>query len=100
MGQGSSVSEAKKCRRQVTVATLQKWQKQYGREHRTLSWLRCDVDSRDKSLVEILWCDASRKHEKRLTGLRNFLVSGLLDLTTTKPAISLIMPIASSIVQL
>ena len=40
--QGSSVTESKKCRRQVTVATFNKWQKQYEREHRTLSW---DVDS-------------------------------------------------------
>ena len=70
--QGCSGSETKQFRRQVTVATLQKWQKQYEHEHRTLSCLCCDVDSRDKSLVEILWCDACRKHEKRLTGLRNF----------------------------
>ena len=70
--QGSSVTESKKCRRQVTVATFNKWQKQYEREHRTLSWLRCDVDSRDKSLVDVVWCDACRKHEKRLTGLKNF----------------------------
>ena len=72
LDQGSSGSEAKKGKRQVTLATFHKWQKQYEREHRTLSWLRCDVDSRDKSLVQILWCDACRNHEKRLTGLRNF----------------------------
>ena len=72
LDQGSSGSEAKKDKRQVTLATFHKWQKQYEREHRTLSWLRCDVDSRDKSLVQILWCDACRNHEKRLTGLRNF----------------------------
>ena len=70
--EGSSESEPKKCRRQVTLVTFQKWQKQYEREHRTLSWLRCDADSRDKSLVDILWCDVCRKHERHLTGLRNF----------------------------
>ena len=38
----------------------------------TLSWLRCDDDSHDKSLIEILWCDACRKQEKPLTGVRTF----------------------------
>lgn len=83
LDQGSSCLEAKKGKRQVTLATFHKWQKQYECEHRTLSWLCCDVDSHDKSLVQILWCDACRNHEKFsrvwITGSNNHKTSNIID---------------------
>ena len=59
-------------KRQVTVSTFKKWQSQYEREHQSLSWLRCDVDKSNRELVGLLWCDACRKHETELKGLKNF----------------------------
>ena len=63
---------SKKAKRQVTVATFNKWKSQFEREHETLSWLRCDEDADDKSLVAVLWCQACRTHERSITGLKNF----------------------------
>ena len=54
------------------MATFQKWQKQFECEHATLSWLRFDKDKLDKSLVGLLWCDACRTHESKITGMKNF----------------------------
>ena len=47
-------------KRQVSVLTYKKWQTNYEQEYQTLSWLRCDVDERDKSLVGLLWCAVCR----------------------------------------
>ena len=71
-GLSATTAPSKKGKRQVTIATFQKWQTQFEREHATLSWLRCDRDSRDKSLVDCLWCDVCRKHEDRIVGMKNF----------------------------
>ncbi len=68
----SSASSSKKQKRQVTIATFKKWQTQLEREHQTLSWLRCDPDTSSKELVGVLWCDACRKHERSITGMKNF----------------------------
>ena len=57
--------------RKVTVITFNKWKTQYEHDHNTLSWLRCDL-SEDKTVVEMLWCEACRKHEARLTDMKNF----------------------------
>ena len=46
----------KKARRQVSAATFKKWQSQYDREHQTLSWLQCYMDSKAKNMVDSLWC--------------------------------------------
>ena len=71
-GLSATTAPSKKGKRQVTIATFQKWQTQFEREHATLSWLRCDRDSCDKSLVDCLWCDVCRKHEDRIVGMKNF----------------------------
>ena len=47
-------------RRQVSVLTYKKWQTNYNQEYQTLSWLRCDVNEHDKSLVGLLWCAVCR----------------------------------------
>lgn len=70
---GSESSGAsKKAKRQVTVATFQKWKREYNREHQSLLWLRCDIDKSDKSLVATLWCELCRQHEDRIRSKRNF----------------------------
>ena len=37
-----------------------------------MSWLGCDTDQQDRSLVAQLWCEACRKHEGVITGMKNF----------------------------
>ena len=65
-------SASKKQKRQVTITTFKKWQTQLEREHQTLSWLRCDINTVGKELVDVLWHDACRKHERSITGIKNF----------------------------
>ena len=65
-----SASKKQKC--QVTITMFNKWQTQLEREHQTLSWLRCDIDTVSKELMDVLWCDACRKHERSITGIKNF----------------------------
>ena len=67
----SSQSE-KKDRRQVTVRTFEKWQGQYNPAHESLTWLRCDKDPNDRSLVSVLWCEPCRKYEARIKGQKSF----------------------------
>ena len=59
-------------KRNITVTTFNKWKSQFERDYSTLSWLRCDVSKEDKTAVETLWCEACRKHEDRITGMKNF----------------------------
>lgn len=37
-----------------------------------MSWLRCDIDKSDKTLADTLWCEACRKHEEKLRGMKNY----------------------------
>ena len=72
---GSSTSsgpQAKKAKRQVSVATFEKWQRNYDKEHQTLTWLKCEVDKSDRSLVALLWCLACREYESRICSLKNY----------------------------
>ena len=59
-------------KRKVTLSTFNKWKAQFERDHSTLSWLRCDVCKEDKTVVEVLWCEACRKYEDGITGMKNF----------------------------
>ena len=59
-------------KRKVTVTTFNKRKTQFESEHSTLSWLRCDVCKDNKAAVEVLWCEACRKYEDRITGMKNF----------------------------
>ena len=45
---------AKKVKRQLTIATFEKWQRLYEQEHQTLTWLRCKRDRNDSTVVVIL----------------------------------------------
>ena len=68
----SSGSTIKKSKRQVSVATFEKWQRQFDGDYQTLLWLRCTKDGTHKSLVSTLWCDVCRQYEAKITGMRNF----------------------------
>ena len=68
----TSQDSAKKAKRQVSVLTYKKWQTNYEQEYQMLSWLRCDVNERDKSLVGLLWCAVCRRFEERIRGVKNF----------------------------
>ena len=67
-----SIPTASSKKRKVTITTFNQWKTQFERDHQTLSWLRCDVRQEDKTIVEILWCEACRKHEDGITGMKNF----------------------------
>ena len=65
----ASQDPAKKAKRQVSVATIKKWQTNYEQEYQSLTWLRCDVDERDRSLVGLLWCAVCRRFKERIRGV-------------------------------
>ena len=69
---GSSGGTAKKAKRQVAISTFEKWQLNYDREHQTLTWLKCDRDTRDKDVVALLWCSACREYQGKICSLKNY----------------------------
>ena len=70
---GSSTSASKRAKRQVSVATCEKWQREFDREYQSLLWLRYDVDKADRSLVATLWCEVCRgPTRRRIRFMRNF----------------------------
>ena len=68
----STSGAEKKVKRQLSVKTFERWQGQYNTEHKSLSWLRCERDPRDKTLVSVLWCEVCRKYEARIRGQKSF----------------------------
>ena len=72
MGDSSSNDTSKKAKRQVTMHSFEKWQRELDCEHHTLDWLPCERNESDHSLVATLWCDVCRKNEDRIRGMRNF----------------------------
>lgn len=84
-------TRARKTRRQITVITFNKWKTQYERDHQMLSWLRCDVDRQDKTLVDVLSCEVCTKHKGIITGMKNFWKLGSLAPATRRPATLLTM---------
>ena len=65
----SSCEILKKQKRQISIATFNKWQSLYNREHDSLLWLRCDKDREDK---DYCFYDVCKKYESSITGLKNF----------------------------
>ena len=62
----------KKAKRQISMNTFEKWQRQFSREHETLSWLWCMKDKQNRSLIKFLWCEVCRKYKSRIWSLENF----------------------------
>ena len=69
---GSSTSASKRAKRQVSVATCEKWQREFNRDYQSLLWLRYDVDKADRSLVATLWCEVCRTYKEKIRFMRNF----------------------------
>ena len=67
-----SEPSSKLSKRQISVKTFEKWQGQYNSEFEMLTWLRCDKDRGDRTLVSVLWCDVCRRYESKITGQKNF----------------------------
>ena len=62
----------KQPKRQVSKDTFLKWQRNYEKEHQSMTWLRASMDQQDKSVVSTLWCVVCREYENRICGYRNF----------------------------
>ncbi len=69
---GCSTSASKRTKRQVTVATCEKWQRDFNRDYQSLLWLRYDVDKADRSLVDTLYCEVCRTYKDKIRFIRNF----------------------------
>jgi len=63
---------SKKPKRQLTVATFEKWQRNYEREYQTLSWLRCTTVKEDSTMVQSLFCEMCKRYKDHLQGMRNY----------------------------
>ena len=77
----SSGSQPKQAKRQVSVATFQKWQSQQEKEHETLTWLHCDKQQR---YVESLWCETCRWFQDKIRGTKNFSAAWITGSTNQK----------------
>ena len=87
----------KKC--QITYSTFKKWQRQFNIEYQSLSWLRCDKDKNDKSVVSTLWCEVCRQYENKICSFKNFSNRGLKALETIEQATWLTTQQVASTVQ-
>ena len=82
----ASQDPAKKAKRQVSVATFKKWQTNYKQEYQSLTWLRCDVDERDRSDCCGVRSVGDLRRESVVS--RTSRASGLPDQEITSPAMS------------
>ena len=71
-GGSDSTPITKQARRQVSKETFIKWQRSYERDYQSLTWLRAEVDDKDKKLVDTLWCHACRVYESKICGIKHF----------------------------
>ena len=65
-------SIAKKAKLQVSISTFEKWQRNYDREHQTLTWLKCDRDERCRDRVRSLWCSVCKEYQQRISSMKNY----------------------------
>lgn len=64
-------NDIKKVKRRVSLATFDKWKRQFDDQYDTLRWLQCDKDATDHT-VTLLWCEVCRKYSDRIRTMRNF----------------------------
>ena len=57
-------------RHQVSLSMFTKWQLE--QEHQTMSWLRCDMDKSDSTVVDTLCCHTCRTSEAKIIGMKNY----------------------------
>lgn len=77
----SSVKKAKG--RQFLKSGFEKWQRDNEKEHKTLTWLRYNMDS-DRAHVASLFCCVCRKYEKNISSLKNFSSAWVLGSTNLR----------------
>ena len=65
------INTIKKAKRRVSLATFDKWKRQFDDQHQTLRWLRCDKDTTDHTVIA-LWCEVCRKYSGQIRSMRNF----------------------------
>ena len=69
----SASSLPKQRKRQVSLATFNRWQTDKEKEYQTLSWLRCDKTTEPgQKYIELLWCASCTKFEDKIRGVKNF----------------------------
>ena len=61
----------KKLKRRVSLATFDKWKRQFNDDYHTSRWLQCDKDNTDYT-VTLLWCEVCRKYKDQIRTMRNF----------------------------
>ena len=71
----------KQAKRQVSISTFNKWQLRHEKEHKTLSWLRCD---KRQNHVETLWCETCRRFKDKIRGAKNFSTAWIAGFTNQK----------------
>ena len=67
----TSASSAKNSRRQLTIGTFVKWQREHNKDLQTISWLHCDTDEKGTHVVTLNCCICKR-YEEKLVSLKNF----------------------------
>ena len=67
----SGNSATKKAKRQLAVSPFEKWQHNYNKNHQSLTWLKCDVDTQNKNCVAVLWCSV-RRVQSRICSMKNY----------------------------
>ena len=84
----SEDQEADECgsaskRRQVSKRTFENWQRKFDKEHQTLTWLRCHLDTH-KRTVQYLYCDVCKKYEANIQSFKNFTTTWITGSTNQK----------------
>ena len=82
LGKNSSASK-----RQETVTTCEKWQREFDRDYQTLLWLRYDLDTANRLLVDTLWCEVCRTYQARIRYKRYFSAVWVTGSTNHKSSI-------------
>ena len=64
-------SSAKRKKRQVTLKTLERWQRENDKDLQTLVWLRYDPVDDDSSTVDTVWCGLCCQFKSRIEGKKH-----------------------------
>ena len=88
---------AKRSKRQVSLSTFEKWQKQFDREYQTSLWLRCTKDPTDKASVSTLFCGICQQQERKIESMRNYSAAWVRGSLNQKQATSWTTPEVNNI---
>ena len=53
-------------------SATKKWQCNYDKNHHSLTWLKCDVDTQNKDYVAVLWCSVYREYNRKIYSMKNY----------------------------